>query len=105
MSQAGGEKTVLQRQSRILLDHQAQFRQCLIETPTDEICGAEIGMRPAGAGPGAEAQRGIEMLDRDIRLPRPEPQDPAKVPAARQFGLSTSARSTNAIMAPMSSPK
>ena len=37
----------------------------------------------AEPGAGTEAQRGLEMLDRDVGLARPLPEGAAYVPAAR----------------------
>ena len=47
--------------------------------------GAYCKERHADAGAGTEAQRGIEMLDRDVGLARPNPEHAADVPAARKI--------------------
>src|SRR6516165_1126801 len=40
--------------------------------------------RRANAGAGTEAQRGFKMLDRDVGLVRPNPENAADVPATRE---------------------
>jgi len=45
--------------------------------------GAEIRVvRRADADAGTEAQRGYKMLDRDVGLARPNPEEAADMPAA-----------------------
>ena len=105
MGVAGGETAMRQREARILLDREEQLRYSLTEAPAGEMRGAYYKDRRADADAGTEAQRGFGMLDRDVGLARPQPECAADKPAAREFGLTASARSTNAIMAPMSSPK
>src|SRR5438270_7390887 len=51
--------------------------------------GAYCHDREAYSGAGAEAPRGFGMLDRDVRLARPEPQVAADMPARAKFGLGT----------------
>jgi len=50
VSQTRGEKTIPQRQTRIFLDHEAQFPDRLIKAFADEIRGTEISCdQPARA--------------------------------------------------------
>ena len=102
---AGGETAMRQREAWVLLDREEELRHGLTEAPAGEMRGAYYKDRRADADAGTEAQRGFGMLDRDVGLARPQPECAADKPAAREFGLTASARSTNAIMAPMSSPK
>jgi hypothetical protein len=66
----------------LLLDREEQLGHSLVETPTVEICGAEIRARRADADARTEAQRGFKMLDRNVRLARPNPEEAADVPTA-----------------------
>src|SRR5580693_6963076 len=63
------------------------MRCCLIESAGQEMCLADDGERRADSGAGAEAQRGLDMRDRNIRLPRRHPEHPADVPAAREIWI------------------
>jgi len=53
-----------------------------METPAVEMRGAYYKERRATTGTGTKAQRGLDMLDRDVGLARPLPEDAAQVPAA-----------------------
>jgi hypothetical protein len=44
--------------------------------------GAEIRARRTDTDTGTEPQRGFKMLDRDVRLAPPNPEEAANVPAA-----------------------
>ena len=65
--------------------------------PDDTVNGA-------GADAGAEAQRGFSMLDCDVGL-GPNVRVPQTSQPRAKFELSARARSTNAVMVPMPSPK
>ena len=71
MRVAGGEIAIRLRVAWILLDREEQLRHCLIEAPAEEMRGAYYEERRADAGAGTEAQRGFDMLDRDVGLARP----------------------------------
>src|SRR5271157_3248199 len=82
MGIAGGENLIRVREARILLDCEEQLRHGLIEAPAQEMGLAYYIERRADAGAGAEAQRGLDMLDRDVGLARPSPEDAADKPAS-----------------------
>jgi hypothetical protein len=71
MGAAGGENAIRLREARIVLDREEQFRHGLVEAPAVEMRLAYYRERRADAGARAEAQRGFDMLDRDVRLTRP----------------------------------
>src|SRR6516225_12233761 len=100
MGIAGGEVAICFREARIFLDCEEQFRDGFIEAPSDEMRGACYEERREQAGAGT------------LACPIPISGCPAHVlrtpltcqPLAK-FGLRARARSTNAIIAPISSPK
>ena len=51
------------------------------------MCLAYYSKRRADAGSRAEAQRGLEMFDRDVGLARPTSEDATDVPAAREIWI------------------
>jgi hypothetical protein len=65
--------------------------------------GADDPVSRADEGARAETQRGLGVLDGSFGLPSKEAQKAADVPAASKLGLSARARSTNPIIALMSS--
>ena len=105
MGVARGEIAVCKGMARVFLDRAEQFRHRLVEPPVDEICRANPHERRAHARARAEAQRGLDMLDRNIGLTGPNPEEPLTYQPRAKLGLSASARSTSAIIAPISSPK
>src|SRR5258708_12288465 len=48
------------------------------------MCPAYYSERVADAGAGAETERGIDLLNRDIGLAGPTPEDATNVPATRE---------------------
>src|SRR5215831_2025734 len=82
MGIAGGENAMRVREARILLDCEEQLRHGLIEAPAQEMGLAYYIERRADAGAGTEAQRGLDMLDRNVGLARPSPEDAADKPAS-----------------------
>src|SRR5215813_5164583 len=80
----GGEKAIRLREAWTLLDREDQLRLCLIEAPSKKMRGAYHGERRADAGAGTEPQRGLDKLDRDVELARPQPEQAADSPAARE---------------------
>src|ERR1700726_3032963 len=71
MGVAGGEKLIWMREVWIILDREEQLRHRLVEAASEEIRGTYCSEGRADAGAGAEAQRGIDMLDRGVELARP----------------------------------
>src|SRR5204862_555237 len=59
-----------------------QHRQRLIEASAEEMCSPDYNGRPAATGAWAETQRGLDMLNCRIRLPGPQPDDAADMPAS-----------------------
>src|SRR6185437_16782858 len=84
MGVAGGEKAIRAWKAGIVLDRQQQLRHRLIKAAGKEMCETDDIGRCADTRAGAEAQCGIEMLDRGVRLARPYPEKPADVPATRE---------------------
>ena len=66
----------------IILDREEQFWHRLVETPRQEMRAAYCNELGADTGARTEAQRGIDMLDRDVGLAGPDPEDAANKPAA-----------------------
>src|SRR5215472_12908739 len=81
MRVAGSEKAVWHRVAWVLLEREEQLWHGLFEAPAEEMRLAYSDERRADAGARTEAQRGLVMLDRDVRLARPIPQGTAEVPA------------------------
>src|SRR5208282_3177714 len=84
MGVAGGERAIRAREAGILLDREEQLRHRLIEAPAEEMGVAYLQERRADPGARTEAQRGLDMLDRDVGLACPIPEGAADVPAARE---------------------
>jgi hypothetical protein len=82
---AGGEIAIRHRKTWILLDRQKQLRRCLIEPSIEKMREAYYNKRRFDADARAEAQRGLGMLDPEIRLARPGPEDAAGEPALREI--------------------
>jgi len=61
------------REGRIVLDREKQFRHGLIEPPRQEMRLAYQRKRRADAGAGAQSQRGLGMLDREVGVAREKP--------------------------------
>src|SRR5215471_1529315 len=61
------------------------MRHCLIEAAGQEMRLTDDGERRANPSAWAETQRGLDMRDRHVRLPRRHSEDPADVPAAREI--------------------
>ena len=51
------------------------------------MCEADLKERRADAFTGTEAQRNLDMLNRNIGLAHPIPEDAASVPPAREAGV------------------
>jgi len=68
------------------LDREEQFRHGLVEASAQEMRDANESERRADADAGTEAQRGFEVLDCEVGLARPLPEDAADVPATRNSG-------------------
>jgi hypothetical protein len=59
--------------ARIFVDREEQLWHGFVETPAEEMRGANYVERRADAGAWTEAQRSIDMLDRDLGLASPKP--------------------------------
>ena len=55
----------------MVLDREEQLRRRLIEAPAEKMRGTDYSERVADTSARAKAQRGFDMLDRNIRLTRP----------------------------------
>jgi hypothetical protein len=69
MCVAGGKSAVRRRMARVLLDPEEQIRYGFFKAPADQMCMTYHLDGTADARPWTQAQRGFEMLDRDIGLP------------------------------------
>src|SRR5262249_933712 len=85
MGVAGGEIAIWRREARILLDRKEQFRHGFIEAPSQEMRLAYQRMRRTNAGARTEPQRGLGVLDREVRVAREKPEDTADVPTSRKI--------------------
>jgi hypothetical protein len=85
MRVAGGEKAIRVWMGGVLLDRQEQFRHGLCEAPAEKMRVAYLKERRADSRPRAEAQRGIDMFDRDVGLTRPIPEGATEQPTAREI--------------------
>jgi hypothetical protein len=79
---ARGEKAIRYREARIISDRAEQLRQCRIETPIEEMRCAQYQKSRVHFGERAEPQRCIDMLNGEIRLVRPQPEEGADTPPA-----------------------
>ena len=86
MGIAGGEKLLRRGEAWILLNRDEQLRHGLFEALSEEMRHTYWKERQADAGTRTEAQRSFDMLDRDVGLARPIPEDAADKPAARCSG-------------------
>src|SRR5438105_11078792 len=82
MRVAGGEIAIWLRVAGILLDREEEFRHSLVEPPSKEMSTTHYRKRVGDAGARAEAQRGLNMLDRIVGLARPNPERSTDRPAA-----------------------
>ena len=71
MGIAGGENAIRDAEAWIFLDRQEQLRHRLVEAADEEMRGAYHVRRLTDAVARAEAQRGLDMLDREYRVGRP----------------------------------
>jgi hypothetical protein len=71
MSITGGEITIWVREAWVVLDREQELWYRQIEPPTDEMGSANLDRSPADTSARAQAQRGLDMFDRDVWLPRP----------------------------------
>ena len=79
---ARGEKAISYRKARIILDRAQQVRQCRIEAPAEEMRCAQYKESRVHFVERAEPQRCIDMLNGEIRLVRPQPEEGADPPSA-----------------------
>ena len=80
MGVASGEKTIRLWEAWILLDREEQIRHRLFEASAEETRFAHLKDRVGDADARTEAQRSLEMLDRDIGLACPISECAAKGP-------------------------
>jgi hypothetical protein len=83
MGVASRKITISSQESGDVLYCNPQTRNGLHETPAEEQCNTGQVRGLARLGSGAEPQGPTGMLDRQIRLPSPQPEKTADVPAAR----------------------
>jgi hypothetical protein len=68
------------------LDREEELRHCLIEALAKEMRAANQSERRTYSGARAQAQCGLCMLDRDVRLSRICSEDAADASRARSWG-------------------
>lgn len=78
------EITIRPWKVRIVLHREKEFCHGLIEPPSEEMREADLKERRANSFAGTEAQRNFDMLDRNVGLACPIPEDTADVPPARE---------------------
>ena len=83
MGVASRKKTIRGRENRRVFYSNPQPRNGLCETPVEEERGTDQIVTPSRLGARAEPQGFFCMLDRALRLPGPQPEKAAHVPAAR----------------------
>ena len=69
--------------AHVLLDREEQLWHCLIEASAGQKRHADNGEGRTYSGAGTEAQRGLDMLDRDVGLASPIPEGAAEEPPPR----------------------
>src|SRR6516162_10921387 len=72
-----GKKSIRGRENRHVLDRNPQPWNRLFETSAEEQGGTDQPRAPARLGTGAEPQSSTGMLNRQIRLPGPQPEKTA----------------------------
>src|SRR5690242_16407966 len=85
MRVAGGEIAIWLQVAGILLDREEEFRHSLVEPPSKGTSTTHYRKRVGDTGARAEAQRGLNMLDRIVGLARPNPERSADRPATRKI--------------------
>src|SRR5215472_7778184 len=83
MGVASREKTIGGWKNRPFLDRDPQPREGLFETPAEKQGGTDQPRTAARLGARAEPQRPTGVFDRQIRLPGPQSEKAADVPAVR----------------------
>src|SRR5271167_623988 len=84
MGVARGESALRLRVARIVLYREQQFWHCFLEPSTKEMCLAYREERRADPRAWAEPHRDFDMLDPDVGLARPSPEDAAELPLPRE---------------------
>jgi|SRR6516162_9823664 len=84
---ASREKPICGRPSRMLLQRSQQQRRGVVKSLSEEMSDADSHKGPGFASVRAEPQGSVEMADREIRLPCPEPKPAAYHPAVREAGV------------------
>jgi len=105
MGVAGGEAPICQRKAWIILDREEQLRYGLTETAAGEMRSTyykeHVPVRTRGLRRNEASACSIAMSD----WPAHNLSVPLTSQPRAKFELSARARSTNAVMVPMSSPK
>jgi hypothetical protein len=81
---AGGKVAICRCEAWIVLDGEKKNWYCLAVTPADEMRLANDREGKADTRTRAETKRGLDMLDRKIRLPSHQPDAAALEPPARE---------------------
>src|SRR5215467_14395935 len=76
----GCQSAIGRCKSRNLLERDMQRRQCLIEPLHDGVSRTDSGQMKSSLTAGVETYRGLEMLDRQLRLTGEEAQPAAPIP-------------------------
>ena len=81
MRVTGRQRAICGCERRYLLEGDPQHRQRMLEPMIDEMSRADPGQMEAPLTAGIEAHRGLEMLDRQLRLTGKQVQPAAPIPA------------------------
>lgn len=95
MDIARGENAAGVRIARIFLNRQEQLRRRFVKLAFEEMGFADQAQRRTRALARAQPQRSLGMLDREIVLTAPEPQNATQNQPREKLGVSVSARSTS----------
>src|SRR6516162_4296497 len=87
MRMAGREKPIGDREVWSLFQGLKKFCRRLIKPAFEEECGSDRGQSRREALAWVEALKGIEMLERQVRVTGKGPQQPAPQPAASKTGI------------------
>src|SRR5690242_21806626 len=79
---AGGKGVICRWMARIFLNFVEQKRHSFFKAPAEEMRNTYHLDGSTNARTRTQAQRGFEMLDRDVGLPGPYPDRTTDVPAA-----------------------
>ena len=84
MGVAGGKAAISRWEARIVLDGEEEIWHRRFVSPADKMGLADNSERKADSPTGAGTKRGLDMLDRKIRLPGHQPDEATQEPTTRE---------------------